>query len=218
MKKAVWISGAIALAAAAAIGIGGSRLIADEDGGDFGLRVQRELNDRAEKLLGADSLNRSALGPYTAADSTQALSVARGLRVSLVSSAVHFSTDQIVLWPDDRRPTHLFVCDESSSNPAVQRVDLSLPPASNASTILTGIVACDPIRRTPWGSLTVAEESTDGGTYEIMNPLSITSPIAVTNRAAGITTDARSPDLLDLLISFPVTHPLPARHASATSG
>ena len=119
MKKAVWISGAIALAAAAAIGIGGSRLIADEDGGDFGLRVQRELNDRAEKLLGADSLSRSALGPYTAADSTQALSVARGLRVSLVSSAVHFSTDQIVLWPDDRHPTHLFVCDESSSNPAV---------------------------------------------------------------------------------------------------
>lgn len=191
MKKAVWISGAIALAAAAAIGIGGSRLIADEDGGDFGLRVQRELNDRAEKLLGADSLNRSALGPYTAADSTQALSVARGLRVSLVSSAVHFSTDQIVLWPDDRHPTHLFVCDESSSNPAVQRVDLSLPPASNASTILTGIVACDPIRRTPWGSLTVVEESTDGGTYEIMNPLSITSPIAITDRAAGITTDAR---------------------------
>jgi len=191
MKKAVWVSGAIALAAAAAIGIGGSRLIADEDGGDFGLRVQRELNDRAAKLLGADSLSRSALGPYTAADSTQALFVARGLRVSLVSSAVHFSTDQIGLWPDDRHPTHLFVCDESSSNPAVQRVDLSLPPASNASTILTGIVACDPIRRTPWGSLTVAEESTEGGTYEIMNPLSITSPIAVTNRAAGITTDAR---------------------------
>ena len=77
MKKAVWISGAIALAASAAIGIGGLRLVADEDGGDFGLRVQRDLNDRADKLLGAGSLSRSALGPYTAADSTQALTVIR---------------------------------------------------------------------------------------------------------------------------------------------
>ena len=189
MKKVVWISGAIAIAATV-VSIA-PRVIADEDGGDFGLRVQRELNEHAEKLFGTESLSRSALGPFTGTDSTQAITVARGLRVSLVSSAVHPSTDQIVLWPDDRHPTHLFVCDESSSNPAVQRVDLSQPPASNASTILTGIVSCDPIRRTPWGSITVAEESTDGGTYEIMDPLSIASPIAVTNRATGATSDPR---------------------------
>jgi hypothetical protein len=66
MKKVVWISGAIA----------------DEEGGDFGVRVQRELNERAETLLGAESLSRSALGPFTGADSTQAIVVARGLRVS----------------------------------------------------------------------------------------------------------------------------------------
>jgi secreted PhoX family phosphatase len=189
MKEAVWISSAAAVAAVAALGIA-PRLVADEDV-DFGLQAQRELNQRSEKLLGTGSLRRSALGPFTGADSTQAITVARGLHVSLVSSAVHPSTDMIVLWPDDRNPTHLFVCDESSSDPAVQRVDLSLPPASNATTILTGIVACDPIRRTPWGSLTVAEEATDGATYEIMNPLSITSPIAVTNRATGATSDPR---------------------------
>jgi secreted PhoX family phosphatase len=85
----------------------------------------------------------------------------------------------------------VFVCDESSSDPAVQRVDLSLPPASNATTILTGITACDPLRRTPWGSITAGEESTDGGLYEIMNPLSVTSPIAVLNRATGATSDPR---------------------------
>jgi len=189
MNKIVWISGAMALAAATAFGVA-PRVVADEDV-DFGLQVQRELNHRSEKLLGTASLRQSALGPYTAADSTQAIQVAPGLHVSLVSSAVHSSADMIALWPDDRHPTHLFVCDEGSSNPAVQRVDLSQPAASNAVTILTGIVSCDPIRRTPWGSLTVAEEATDGGTYEIMNPLSITSPIAVTNRAAGTTTDAR---------------------------
>jgi hypothetical protein len=73
----------------------------------------------------------------------------------------------------------------------VQRVDLSQPANANATTILTGLVSCDPIRRTPWGSLIAGEESTDGGTYEIMDPLSIATPIAVTNRATGTTTDPR---------------------------
>src|SRR5262245_26643261 len=188
MKKAFWISCA-ALGAAAALSFG-PNLFAHDDF-DFGLSVQKELNDRSEQLFGTGSLRRSALGPFTDVDSTQAIRVAQGLHVSLVSSAVHFSTDQIVLWPDDNHPTHLFVCDESSSNPAVQKVDLSKPAASNASTILTGIVACDPIRRTPWGSLIAAEEATDGGVYEIMTPLSITTPIAVTNRATGETSDPR---------------------------
>ena len=188
MKKAFWVSCAAIVATAVLLG---PRVGADQDV-DFGLAVQRELNQRSEQLFGVGTpLNRSALGPYTAADSTNAIQVAGGLRVSLVSSAVHFSTDQIVLWPNDANPRYLFVCDESSSNPAVQRVDLSLPAASNATTILTGMVSCDPIRRTPWGSVIAAEESSDGGVYEIMDPLSITSPIAVTNRATGQTSDPR---------------------------
>jgi secreted PhoX family phosphatase len=188
MKRAFWIAGVVAAATAFSFG---PRLIADADV-DWGALVQREMNERSEQLFGVGTpLAKSALGPYTAADSTQAIKVAEGLRVSLVSSAVHFSTDQIVLWPNDKNPKYLFVCDESSSNPAVQRVDLSKPAASNATTILTGIVACDPIRRTPWGSLLAGEEASDGGVYEIMNPLSITAPIAVTNRATGATSDPR---------------------------
>jgi secreted PhoX family phosphatase len=188
MKRAFWMTCVVAVAAAFSFG---PRVLADADV-DWGALVQRELNERSEQLFGVGTpLSRSALGPFTGADSTQAIRVAQGLRVSLVSSAVHFSTDQIVLWPNDRNPRYLFVCDESSSNPAVQRVNLSLPPASNATTILTGIVACDPIRRTPWGSLIVGEETTTGGVYEIMNPLSITAPIAVTNRATGATSDPR---------------------------
>ena len=49
--------------------------------------------------------------------------------VSLVSSSVASAADQIALWPNDDHPTHLFVCDEETSNPAVQRVDLSAPPS-----------------------------------------------------------------------------------------
>jgi secreted PhoX family phosphatase len=189
MKRTYGVS--FAVAALAAASVFGPRLVADGDL-DWGLYVQRQLNSNSELLFGVGTpLSKSALGPYVDADSTNAIRVAGRLRVSLVSSAVHFSTDQIVLWPNDNRPTHLFVCDESSSNPAVQRVDLSRPAASNATTILTGIVACDPIRRTPWGSITAGEEATDGGMYEIMDPLSINSPIAVTNRATGVTSDPR---------------------------
>jgi hypothetical protein len=54
-----------------------------------------------------------------------------------------------------------------------------------------GIVSCDPIRRTPWGSIIAGEESTDGAVYEIMNPTSIMAAVAVTNRAMGTTSDPR---------------------------
>src|SRR6185436_13293839 len=115
------------------------------------------------------------------------------LRVSVVSSAVNPLADMIALWPDDDHPTHLYVCIEGGTGgPGVQRVDLSAPPDANATTIVQGLTSCDPIRRTPWGSLVVAEEAgATGGLYEIMDPAGITSPIMVTDRAAGITSDPR---------------------------
>ena len=91
--------------------------------------------------------------------------------MSLVSSTVASAADQIALWPDDDHPTHLFVCDEETSNPAVQRVDLSRPANANATTIVTGLTSCDPVRRTPWGTIIVAEEAgATGGFYELIDP------------------------------------------------
>ena len=100
------------------------------------------------------------------------------------------AADQIALWPNDDHPTHLFVCDEETSNPAVQRVDLSRPANANVTTIVTGLGACDPVRRTPWGTIIVAEEAgATGGLYEIIDPAHINAPINVINRDAGITSD-----------------------------
>lgn len=119
---------------------------------DFGSFVAGQLRAHAEQLFGfTHPLEESARGPYAGADSTKALEVASGLTVTLVSSAVHHSTDQIALWPNDESPTHLFVCDEESSNPAVQRVNLSGPPNANATTIVTGLSSCDPVRRSRRG-------------------------------------------------------------------
>jgi secreted PhoX family phosphatase len=157
---------------------------------DFGAFVQGQLSDHSEELFGFKPLKKSALGPYDGPDNLQAIQVAPGLHVSLVSSVVASAADQIALWPDDDHPTHLFVCDEETSDPAVQRIDLSRPANSNVTTIVTGLESCDPVRRTPWGTIIVAEEAgATGGLYELLDPVHITTPINVLDRAVGTTSD-----------------------------
>jgi secreted PhoX family phosphatase len=163
----------------------------DNDDDDFGLFVTNLLRANSQTLFGIQKpLDASAVGPYDGPDATQAIKVADGLTVSLVSSAVNQAADQIALWPNDDHPKYLFVCDEETSIPAVQRVDLSAPPASNATTIVTGLVSCDPVRRTPWGTIIVAEEAgATGGLYEILDPVNIKTAINVSDRAKGTTSD-----------------------------
>jgi secreted PhoX family phosphatase len=157
---------------------------------DFGAFVAQQLRAHSMQLFGFHRpLETSATGPFSGS-SVDALELADGLRATLISSAVHQSADQIALWPDDEHPTHLFVCDEESSNPAVQRIDLRRPADANATTIVTGLASCDPVRRTAWGTIIVAEEAgATGGFYEIIDPAGITTPINVTNRTLGTTTD-----------------------------
>jgi hypothetical protein len=172
----------------------------DDDGfdsKDFGVKVERLLSSFSEPLFGIERpLKESALGPF-AGPNRDAIVVAHGLKVSVVSNATHPNADMIALWPNDEHPTHLFVCVEvSGSVPtdviSVQRVNLAGNPDNNAETIVKGLSACDPIRRTPWGTLVVAEEAgATGGLYEILDPLGISAanPVVVLNRAAGTTTD-----------------------------
>jgi secreted PhoX family phosphatase len=180
-----------ALAGGLVAAVMAARPMADSPQADFGAFIAGQLREHSQQLFGfSHPLAESVLGPYDGPDHTQAIQVAHGLTVSLVSSSTASAADQIALWPDDEHPTHLFVCDEETSNPAVQRIDLSKPPASNATTIVTGLASCDPVRRTPWGTIIVAEEAgSTGGFYEILDPLSINGPIAVSDRAAGTTSD-----------------------------
>jgi secreted PhoX family phosphatase len=170
-----------------------SRTTASHPHGDFGSFVADVLNDHSEQLFGLEhTLDESALGPYDGPDNLQAIQVAKGLHVSLVSSSTASAADQIAMWPDDDNPKYLFVCDEETSDPAVQRVDLSKPAGSNATTIVKGLVSCDPVRRTPWGTIIVAEEAgASGGLYEIFDPVNINTAITVSDRANGTTSDAR---------------------------
>src|SRR4030095_5346577 len=124
------IIGAGILFTAAALVALPSRPRADHGPQDFGSFVASQLADHSEQLFGITRpLEQSALGPYDGADNLQAIQVAPGLHVSLVSTGVASATNQIALWPNDDNPRFLFVCDEETSVPAVQRVDLSLPAA-----------------------------------------------------------------------------------------
>jgi hypothetical protein len=165
---------------------------------DFGLTVERLLNVSSPRLFGIQKpLQESALGPFVDPDNAQALEVAEDLVVSVVSNVTDPLSDMIALWPNDAQPTHVFVCVENSfngdNNPnviSVQRVDISGDPDSNVHTIVKGLSSCDPIHRTPWGTLIVGEEAGEtGGFYEILDPLAISEPIIVSSRSAGTTSD-----------------------------
>src|SRR5205809_947362 len=112
----------LAIAVGIAAIISSVRTRADERQSDFGLFITQQLHAHSEQLFGfSHPLEQSSPGPYDGADNTRSIDVADGLHVSLVSSSVASAADQIGLWPNDEHPTHLFVCDEETTNPSVQR-------------------------------------------------------------------------------------------------
>jgi hypothetical protein len=189
MRQSLVVSGVL-VTSLAVVGMT-SRMTANRPRLDFGSFVEDVLSDHSEQLFGIKHpLEESALGPYDGPDNLQAIQLAPGLHASLVSSSTASAADQIALWPDDDNPKFLFTCDEETTNPAVQRVDLSKPANSNATTIVTGLVSCDPVRRTPWGTIIVGEEAGAlGGLYELIDPANINTAINVSNRDAGTTSD-----------------------------
>ena len=157
---------------------------------DFGSFRDHLLREHSGKLFGVNEpLKASSTESVTAAianaDPTRLVTLARGLQARVISSAPNLgaNTDMIALWPDDRNPTHLIVCNEQGvNNPGVQRVRLA---DGLAETILTGTSSCDPVHRTPWGTIIVGEEATDGNLIEIINPLQTTNVLF--NRVTGTT-------------------------------
>ncbi|MEX0860770.1 MAG: alkaline phosphatase PhoX, partial [Cucumibacter sp.] len=70
-------------------------------------------------------------------------------------------------------------------NPSVQSISLA---DGTVSTLLRGMVACDGIRTSPWGTVIATEEEDDGGVYEILDPLLIDN-VVISDRATGAVSD-----------------------------
>jgi Alkaline phosphatase PhoX len=174
--------------AAGLMGLAGTA--AASAGFDFGTWRDRQLRAAAQLLFGVnrplpESSTESVDAATAEADPTSLVTVARGLRVRVVTSAANAGADMdmIALWPDDSHPSHLIVCNEidDPALPGVQRVRLS---DGRVETILSGTIACDPVRRTSWGTILVGEEAgSSGQLIEIIRPLETTD--VVFDRVAG---------------------------------
>src|SRR6266498_2221109 len=142
--------------------------------GDPGAEYERKLQSQTEKLFGFD----------------QAVVIAKGLTVQLISDRVGENADMIALWPNDDQPTHAIICNEidgsAPGSPAtVQRVQLS---DGQVSDMVFGLTSCDPAHRTPWGTVIVGEEAGKvGRVWEILDPLNVNG--VTVNRAAGTSSD-----------------------------
>ena len=155
---------------------------------NFGLFRDHQLSVHSEQVFGVgqpldESSTESIGGVLVEADPTALVTLATGLHAHVVSAAANLgpSIDMMVLWPNDANPTHLIACNEQgAADPGVQRINLT---TGAIDTMISGLVSCDPVRRTAWGTVVVGEEATDGWLIEIINPLQV-SGVAF-NRATG---------------------------------
>ena len=163
---------------------------------DFGQKAEQLAKALSPSLFGTlATLDESSTDSLTAeqanADPRKLLTVARGLRVSVVSASPDLgpNTDQMVLWPNDLHPTHLIACNEQGSGQvAVQRVDLRTGEVGNI--ISGGLSSCDPARLTPWGTILVGEEAgTNGRLFEILDPINTTGVMVTGSGAATLISD-----------------------------
>jgi secreted PhoX family phosphatase len=170
------------LTAITAAGIAASAFAAG--GFDFGVWRDLQLRQSSEALFGVEkplkeSSHESVDAATAGADPRTLATVAKGLHVRVVTSdpSAGANLDMIALWPTSTQPTHLIVCNETDdpSEPGVQRIRLS---DGAVETILRGTLDCDPVRRTPWGTILVGEENgTEGQLIEIIHPLETTDVV-----------------------------------------
>jgi secreted PhoX family phosphatase len=158
---------------------------------DVGVRVEDSLQRFSRALFGfGNPVAESADTPSSTKAGDLAVEVAGDLRVRVISSKVGENGDMIALWPDDAKPTHAIICNEingtvTGAPASVQRVRLS---DGQVEDMVFGLVSCDPARRTPWGTVIVAEEAGPvGRLWEILDPLNVTG--VTVNRAAGTSSD-----------------------------
>lgn len=173
---------------------------------DVGADLEQRLHNESPMLFGVQRpLAKSAPAttrPYRTPEqpAVDQVWVADGLKVEYLTRTAGETADMMLFWPNDAAPSHLIVSIEAMPardigklasgaaklTPSVQRIDLA---TGRVETILRGLAAADGIRRTAWGTVLVAEETGDGGAYEIIDPLHTTDHTVI-DRASGLVLDA----------------------------
>jgi hypothetical protein len=156
---------------------------------DWGLNRQTQMENKSHTLFGvgqpltssstADLSEEEAL-----AEPASLVTVAKGLKVKVVTAGEAApNLDQMILWPKED-PEYIIACnEEGATEPALQKIRLD---NGTATTIATGIVDCDPVRATPWGTVLFGEEGgSTGAMYELIDPLNVVG--ASIDRVTGVT-------------------------------
>jgi Bacterial protein of unknown function (DUF839) len=183
-RRRLAVPAAIFLVVALTVGVAGAFT-------DFGSFVQQQLRDRSGQLYGvkgplAHSSTASITAAQAAAHPERLATVAKSLKVRVVSHGVAApNLDQIGLWPDDAHPTWMIVCNEQGvTDPGLVRINLA---TGAQEVIVTGTTECDPVRRTPWGTILFGEEAgggpSGGRMYELVDPIHTTG--VTLDRASG---------------------------------
>jgi hypothetical protein len=159
---------------------------------DFGVLAQQQLRASSQEQFGVGqpltaSSSMSVSAATALANPASLFTLAGGLSAKIVTAGVAADIiDQIALWPDDRNPTHLIFCNEGvESEISLQRV--SLATGAVETILASGTSSCDPVRRTPWGTIFFGEEAgggpNGGAMYELIDPLEVSN--VVLDRTTG---------------------------------
>jgi hypothetical protein len=157
---------------------------------DPGAAYVHSLEAESQALFGFGRPLDSPVSGSFSGPGEQAVELAKGLSARVVSSSVGENADMIALWPNDATPTDAIICNEVDGSVAgapasVQRVHLA---DGVVTDMISGLVSCDPARRTAWGTVVVGEEAgSSGRLYEIVDPLSVHD--VTIDRAAATTSD-----------------------------
>ncbi len=183
----------VALAAALGWGLGAitPTQARDDDTRDPGVAYERDLLDHSEQLFGfGKPLAASATMTSSTEPGDKAVDLAKGLKARVVSNRVGENADQIALWPDDQHPTYAIICNEINgtqpgAQASVQRVRLS---DGMVTDMISGMISCDPVVRTAWGTIVAGEEAgSSGRLWEIFDPLNVSG--VTVNRTAATSSD-----------------------------
>jgi len=162
---------------------------------DFGKVQETALNLGSQALFGFGlPVQQASSTSSLAGNGKDAVQVAKGLSVKVISNQVGGAGDMIALWPNDENPTHSIVCNEDPND------DLTSPTLKEATVrrvrladgfvedMIFGHVSCDPAHGTPWGTVIVGEEAgPTGRLWEILDPLNVNG--VVVDHTAGTSTD-----------------------------
>jgi hypothetical protein len=151
---------------------------------DLGEQVEALAKLQSRELFGVfaplgDSSTESISAAEANANPKALVTVAKGLKVSVVSADPELGSkiDMMVLWPNDRHPTHIIACDEAGGGTGtVQRINLRTGAVEKI--VSSGLTSCDPVEMTPWGTVIFGEESgSSGRVFEVLDPLTTSNVV-----------------------------------------